>query len=166
MLCISLVEVCTSLWGVPTPRLVVLPSINPSAWRIPLVAFLLIPFIDTFHVPVQALMIRRCYHLAGKSLSIVTPLVLLWVATVVTTLWSIVLVIRFVTSMKAKSTSPSIESTGISWLYLISIRLPSVLDLSLTGICALSVLTVILFLRTYHRIYRANLKCFTISRGQ
>jgi len=86
-------------------------------------------------VPVQALMIRRCYYLVGKKLSIVTPLVLLLVATIVTSLWSMVLIIRFVTSINAKDPSPSIESTGMaSWLYLISILLPSALDLTLTGI--------------------------------
>jgi hypothetical protein len=82
-------------------------------------------------VPVQALMIRRCYHLVGKNLFIIMPLVLLLVASIVMSLWSTVSLIEYASSVQAKDPGHWI---GSSWLYLISTILPSVLDLSLTGI--------------------------------
>jgi hypothetical protein len=82
-------------------------------------------------VPVQALMIRRCYLLVGKNLFIITPLVLLLVASIIMSLWSTVSVIQYASSVQAKEPDHWI---GSSWLYLVSILLPSVLDLGLTGI--------------------------------
>ncbi|KAH9175759.1 hypothetical protein EDB89DRAFT_2066342 [Lactarius sanguifluus] len=89
-------------------------------------------------VPVQALMIRRCYYLVSGNMFIITPLVLLLVASVVVSLWSTVLVFREVTFDVPLITSSDPvrlqELAGISWPYLMSILLPSVLDLTLTGI--------------------------------
>jgi len=96
-----------------------------------------LPSIPTvfMSVPAQALMIRRCYYLVGKNLFIITPLVLLWVATIVISLWSTVSIIQLTNSIH-QAKHPSLP-IGISWLYLTSILLPSVLDLSLTGISLL-----------------------------
>ncbi|KAN0136626.1 hypothetical protein V8E53_005673 [Lactarius tabidus] len=85
-------------------------------------------------VPVQALMIRRCYYLVGKNLFIITPLVLLLVASIVTSLWTTISIIQYVASIQGKGPNPSAENFGVSWLYLVSTLLPSVLDLVLTGI--------------------------------
>ncbi|KAI9448972.1 hypothetical protein BJY52DRAFT_1192966 [Lactarius psammicola] len=85
-------------------------------------------------VPVQALMIRRCYYLVRKNLFIITSLVLLLVASIVMALWSTVSIIHVVTSINLKDPVPSFQRIGISWPYLISLLLPSVLDLILTGI--------------------------------
>ncbi|KAH8988991.1 hypothetical protein EDB86DRAFT_2003069 [Lactarius hatsudake] len=89
-------------------------------------------------VPVQALMIRRCYYLVNKNMFIITPLVLLVVASVVASLWSTVLVFRDVASDVALLTSGDPvrlqKLVGISWPYLMSILLPAILDITLTGI--------------------------------
>ncbi|KAH9175758.1 hypothetical protein EDB89DRAFT_2066341 [Lactarius sanguifluus] len=85
-------------------------------------------------VPVQALMIRRCYYLVNKNMFIITPLVLLLVASVVMTLWSIVLAFRSVDIITSGDPVRLQKLIGISWAYLMSILLPSVLDLTLTGI--------------------------------
>ncbi|KAH8988362.1 hypothetical protein EDB92DRAFT_1948038 [Lactarius akahatsu] len=85
-------------------------------------------------VPVQALMIRRCYYLVGKNMFIITPLVLLLVASIVMSLWAIVLIVHFLTVVPAKNPLPSLQALGVSWPYLMSVVLPSVLDLILTGI--------------------------------
>ncbi|KAH9175779.1 hypothetical protein EDB89DRAFT_2066359 [Lactarius sanguifluus] len=101
-------------------------------------------------VPVQALMIRRCYHLVNKNMFIITPLVLLLVASVVVSLWSTVLAFRYVTLLSSSDPVRLRELAGISWPYLISILLPSVLDLILTGIL-LYYLT-----RTAKRVYAVH----------
>ncbi|KAH9175773.1 hypothetical protein EDB89DRAFT_2066355 [Lactarius sanguifluus] len=85
-------------------------------------------------VPVQALMIRRCYYLVGEKMIIITPLVLLLVASIVMSLWAIVLIVHFLTVFPAKKPLPSLQALGVSWPYLMSVVLPSVLDLILTGI--------------------------------
>jgi hypothetical protein len=85
-------------------------------------------------VPVQALMIRRCYYLVGRNPCIIMPLVLLLVASIVTSLWSIGLDIHLMRGIDAKGPISSSQGLGICWPYLISMLLPSVLDLALTGI--------------------------------
>ncbi|KAH9060658.1 hypothetical protein EDB87DRAFT_1683357 [Lactarius vividus] len=105
-------------------------------------------------VPVQALMIRRCYYLVNENVFIITPLVLLLVASVVMSLWSTVLVFREVAHDVALMTSSDPvrvqKLAGISWPYLMSILLPSVLDLTLTGVL-LYYLT-----RTAKRVYAVH----------
>ncbi|KAI9435745.1 hypothetical protein H4582DRAFT_2079345 [Lactarius indigo] len=76
-------------------------------------------------VPIQALMIRRCYYLVSKNMFIVTPLVLLLVASTIFSLWSTISIIRFVISIDVKDPGPLLEKMNTSWLYLISILLPS-----------------------------------------
>ncbi|KAH9068033.1 hypothetical protein EDB83DRAFT_673861 [Lactarius deliciosus] len=98
-------------------------------------------------VPVQALMIRRCYYLVNKNMFIITPLVLLLVASVVVTLWSMVLAFRYVAIITSGDPVRLQKLVGISWPYLMSILLPSVLDITLTGIL-LYYLT-----RTVKRVY-------------
>ncbi|KAF8266022.1 hypothetical protein EI94DRAFT_241449 [Lactarius quietus] len=85
-------------------------------------------------VPVQVLMIRRCYYIVGRNLVIITPIVLLLVVSIVMSLWSTGLIIHFMRSINAKDPVPSLQGTGLSWPYLISMLLPSILDLMLTGI--------------------------------
>ncbi|KAF8266018.1 hypothetical protein EI94DRAFT_241219 [Lactarius quietus] len=89
-------------------------------------------------VPVQALMIRRCYNLSGKSMFIITPLVSLLVASIVTSLWSIVLLIKFLTAvsvMEHLQVHPSQKiKSPTHWTYAMSVLLPSVLDVVLTSI--------------------------------
>ncbi|KAI9435747.1 hypothetical protein H4582DRAFT_1968471 [Lactarius indigo] len=94
--------------------------------------------------PVQALMIRRCYYILGKNMFIVTPLLLLLVASVVTSLWSIVSAFRFYASVVAEG------PLRISWPFLMSVLLPSVLDLTLT-VVLLHYLT-----RTMKRVYASH----------
>ncbi|KAH8988359.1 hypothetical protein EDB92DRAFT_2011598 [Lactarius akahatsu] len=101
-------------------------------------------------VPVQALMIRRCYYLVNKNMFIITPLVLLLVASVVVTLWSMVLAFRYVAIITSGDPVRLQKLIGISWPYLMSILLPSVLDLTLTGIL-LYYLT-----RTAKRVYAVH----------
>ncbi|KAF8266026.1 hypothetical protein EI94DRAFT_1803661 [Lactarius quietus] len=85
-------------------------------------------------VPVQALMIRRCYYLVGKNMSIITPLLLLLVASIVMTLWSMVSIFHFYTVVVAKDPLCLLQVEGISWPFLMSVLLPSVLDFILSGI--------------------------------
>ncbi|KAH9068010.1 hypothetical protein EDB83DRAFT_2519095 [Lactarius deliciosus] len=105
-------------------------------------------------VPVQALMIRRCYYLVSENMFIITPLVLLLVASVVVSLWSTVLVFREAAFEVALITSGDPlrlqKLAGISWPYLMAILLPAVLDLTLTGIL-LYYLT-----RTAKRVYAVH----------
>ncbi|KAH9039986.1 hypothetical protein EDB84DRAFT_1476741 [Lactarius hengduanensis] len=97
--------------------------------------------------PVQALMIRRCYILVGKNMLIVTPLVLLLVAAIVVPLWSIISIVKLLTVIPAEDILPSFQGIGVDWLYLMSLLLPTVLDLVLTGVL-LRYLT-----RTRKRVY-------------
>ncbi|KAH8988378.1 hypothetical protein EDB92DRAFT_2011670 [Lactarius akahatsu] len=89
-------------------------------------------------VPVQALMIRRCYYLVSENMIIITPLVLLLLASVVVSLWSTVLIFRevaFDVALITPSDPVRLQKlAGVSWPYLMSILLPAVLDLALTGI--------------------------------
>ncbi|KAH9039089.1 hypothetical protein EDB85DRAFT_317835 [Lactarius pseudohatsudake] len=103
-------------------------------------------------VPVQALMIQRCYYLVNKNMFIITPLVLLLVASVVVSLWSTVLAFRYLALLTSSLSDPVRlqKLAGISWPYLMSILLPSVLDLTLTGIL-LYYLT-----RTAKRVYAVH----------
>ncbi|KAH9032552.1 hypothetical protein EDB84DRAFT_1561948 [Lactarius hengduanensis] len=134
-----------------------------SAWSKYVQQFGVFPLLDwedyvqpiptlVISVPVQALMIRRCYYLVGKSMFTITPLVLLLVASTVATLWVTVSVITFVTSIKAKALVPSPRwaNTSESWLFLMSVLLPSVLDLALT--------TLLLYYltRTMKRVYAVH----------
>ncbi|KAH9043001.1 hypothetical protein EDB84DRAFT_1559287 [Lactarius hengduanensis] len=83
-------------------------------------------------VPVQALMIGRCYRLGGKNMFIIvssSP-----VTEMVVTSWSIVLVIHYLTTVPEEDWTRLPQRVGILWPYMISLLLPSVLDLALTGI--------------------------------
>ncbi|KAH9060672.1 hypothetical protein EDB87DRAFT_1683368 [Lactarius vividus] len=103
-------------------------------------------------VPVQALMIRRCYYLVGKNMFIITPLVLLLMASITMSLWAIVLIVHFLTVVPAKNPLPSLKALGVSWPYLMSVVLPSVLDLILTGI-------LLYYLsQTMKRVYAAHIR--------
>ncbi|KAH9064555.1 hypothetical protein EDB87DRAFT_1250478 [Lactarius vividus] len=84
--------------------------------------------------PVQALMIRRCHILVGKNMFIVTPLVLLLVASIVVSLWSIISIVKLLAVVPAKDILPSFQGIGINWSYLMSLLLPTFLDLILTGV--------------------------------
>ncbi|KAH9053778.1 hypothetical protein EDB87DRAFT_1649793 [Lactarius vividus] len=95
-------------------------------------------------------MIRRCYYLVGKSMFTITPLVLLLVASTVATLWVTVSVITFVTSIETKGLVPSPRRADTSWLFLMSVLLPSVLDLTLT------ILLLYYLTRTMKRVYTAH----------
>ncbi|KAH9175766.1 hypothetical protein EDB89DRAFT_2227239 [Lactarius sanguifluus] len=97
-------------------------------------------------VPVQALMIRRCYYLVNKNMFIITSLVILLVASVVVSLWSTVLAFRYVSLLTSGDPAPLSET----FLDLMSVLLPSVLDLTLTGIL-LYYLT-----RTVKRVYAVH----------
>ncbi|KAH9175781.1 hypothetical protein EDB89DRAFT_2066360 [Lactarius sanguifluus] len=101
-------------------------------------------------VPVQALMIRRCYYIVNKNMFIITPLVLLLVGSIAVTLWSMVLIFRFYNALLRKDPLVLLEVVGISWPFLVSLLLPSVLDLALSGIL-LRYLT-----RTMKRVYAPN----------
>ncbi|KAH9034756.1 hypothetical protein EDB85DRAFT_1946640 [Lactarius pseudohatsudake] len=92
-------------------------------------------------------MIRRCYILVGKNMLIVTPLVLLLVAAIVVPLWSIISIVKLLTVIPAEDILPSFQGIGVDWLYLMSLLLPTVLDLILTGVL-LRYLT-----RTKKRVY-------------
>ncbi|KAH9060676.1 hypothetical protein EDB87DRAFT_573725 [Lactarius vividus] len=85
-------------------------------------------------VPVQALMIRRCYSIVNKSMLIITPLVLLLVGSIAMTLWSMVSIFHFYNILLKKDPLVLLEVVGISWPFLMSLLLPSVLDLALSGI--------------------------------
>ncbi|KAI9438295.1 hypothetical protein H4582DRAFT_2129267, partial [Lactarius indigo] len=100
--------------------------------------------------PVQALMIRRCYNLVSKNVFIVTLLVLLLVASIVMSLWSIISIVKLLTVVPLKDILPSFQGSGIVWSYLISLLLPTFLDLILTGIL-LHYLT-----QTRKRVYAAH----------
>ncbi|KAH8988356.1 hypothetical protein EDB92DRAFT_1031495 [Lactarius akahatsu] len=101
-------------------------------------------------VPVQALMVRRCYYIVNKNMFIITPLVLLLVGSIAVTLWSMVLIFRFYNILLRKDPLVLLEVVGISWPFLMSVLLPSVLDLILSGIL-LHYLT-----RTMKRVYAPN----------
>ncbi|KAH9162354.1 hypothetical protein EDB89DRAFT_2026150 [Lactarius sanguifluus] len=126
--------------------------------------FLLPDWIDYVHpIPnllisalVQALMIRRCYILVGKNMFIVTPLVLLLVASTVVSLWSIISIVKLLTVIPAEDIIPSFQGIGIYWPYFMSLLLPTFLDLILTGVL-LHYLT-----RTRQRVYAAHArKCIS-----
>ncbi|KAH8988973.1 hypothetical protein EDB86DRAFT_400204 [Lactarius hatsudake] len=59
-------------------------------------------------VPVQALMIRRCYHLVGKNMFIITPLMLLLVTSTVMSLWTIVSITEFVNTIETTGLIPTL----------------------------------------------------------
>ncbi|KAH9060673.1 hypothetical protein EDB87DRAFT_1683369 [Lactarius vividus] len=103
-------------------------------------------------VPVQALMIRRCYYLVGKNMFIITPLLLLLVTSTVMTLWIIVSIIKFVIAIKTTGilVKPQMIGVSSSWPFLMSLLLPSVLDVTLT-ILLLHYLT-----RTMKQVYAAH----------
>ncbi|KAH9068036.1 hypothetical protein EDB83DRAFT_674644 [Lactarius deliciosus] len=101
-------------------------------------------------VPVQTLMIRRCYYIVNKNMFIVTPLVLLLVGSIAVTSWSMVLIFRFYNILLRKDPRVLLEVAGISWPFLMSLLLPSVLDLILSGIL-LHYLT-----RTMKQVYAPN----------
>ncbi|KAH9060677.1 hypothetical protein EDB87DRAFT_1831312 [Lactarius vividus] len=118
-------------------------------------------------IPVQALMTRRCYYLVGKNVFIIvsstahhkeraepfitqTPLVLLLVASTIATLWAAVTIITCVTSIKTAALILEPRRTDTSWPFLMSVLLPSVLDLALTAIL-LHNLT-----RTMKQVYAAH----------
>ncbi|KAH9175776.1 hypothetical protein EDB89DRAFT_2066356 [Lactarius sanguifluus] len=82
-------------------------------------------------VPVQALMIRRCYYLVGKNMFIITPLMLLLVTSTAMSLWTIVQIIEFVNNIKTTGLLPTL-TVQRSWPFLMSVLLPSVLDVALT----------------------------------
>ncbi|KAH9171485.1 hypothetical protein EDB89DRAFT_1107126 [Lactarius sanguifluus] len=96
----------------------------------------LVQSIPTYVIsfPVQALMIVRCYWLGGKNMFIIMPLVLLLVASVAVELWSVFLLIHYVTDFREEDWLRLPQTVGILWPYMISLLLPSVLDLALTGI--------------------------------
>ncbi|KAN0141304.1 hypothetical protein V8E53_001060 [Lactarius tabidus] len=98
-------------------------------------------------VPVQALMIARCYSLVNKNLSIITPLVVLLVASIVMTSWSMSSAIHMLTITPVEDWQNLPQLVGILWPYFVSLLLPSILDLILTGI-SLHYLT-----RTMKRVY-------------
>lgn len=81
---------------------------------------------------------------------IITPLVLLLVGSIAVTLWSMVLIFRFYNMLLRKDPLVLLEVVGISWPFLMSLLLPSVLDLILSGIL-LHYLT-----RTMKRVYAPN----------
>ncbi|KAH8988360.1 hypothetical protein EDB92DRAFT_1948037 [Lactarius akahatsu] len=99
-------------------------------------------------VPVQALMIRRCYYLVGKNMFIITPLMLLLVTSIVMSLWTIVSIIEFVNVIKTTGFLPTL-TVQRSWPFLMSVLLPSVLDVALTIICTSSTPPVTLASRIY-----------------
>ncbi|KAF8270318.1 hypothetical protein EI94DRAFT_1784790 [Lactarius quietus] len=84
--------------------------------------------------PVQALMIGRCYFLVNKNLFIIAPLVVLLVASVVMTGWSMTLIVHCLTSTPEEDWGSIPQLFGILWPYFVSLLLPSVLDVILTGI--------------------------------
>ncbi|KAN0136624.1 hypothetical protein V8E53_005671 [Lactarius tabidus] len=101
-------------------------------------------------VPVQALMIRQCYYLVGKNMFIITPLVFLLVASVVMSLWSMVIIFHYVAIITSNNPALLQQMSGISWPFLMSIILPSVLDLALTGIL------IYCLTRTMKQVYAAH----------
>ncbi|KAI9435744.1 hypothetical protein H4582DRAFT_620317 [Lactarius indigo] len=101
-------------------------------------------------VPVQALMIRRCYYLMGKNMFIVALLVLLLVASTTMTLWAAISIIKFVASIQTRGPVTSPPKTDISWPFLVSVLLPSVLDLTLTAIL------LHYLIRTMKQVYAAQ----------
>ncbi|KAH8999790.1 hypothetical protein EDB83DRAFT_2533958 [Lactarius deliciosus] len=100
-------------------------------------------------VPVQALMIRRCYYLVGKNMFIITPLMLLLVTSTVMSLWTIVSITEFVNTIKTTGLIPTL-TVRRSWHFLMSVLLPSVLDVALT-IILLHYLT-----RSMKQVYAAH----------
>ncbi|KAH8988357.1 hypothetical protein EDB92DRAFT_1948035 [Lactarius akahatsu] len=86
-------------------------------------------------VPVQALMIRRCYYLVNKNMFIIVNAArVTLVVSVVVSLWSTVLVFRYAALLTSGDPVRLRELARKSWPYLMSILLPSVLDLTLIGI--------------------------------
>ncbi|KAI9435749.1 hypothetical protein H4582DRAFT_620463 [Lactarius indigo] len=85
-------------------------------------------------VPVQALMIRRCYYIVNKNLFIIIPLVLLLVGSIAMTLWSMVSIFRFYNILVERDPFVLLKVVDVSWPFLMSVLLPSVLDIILSGI--------------------------------
>jgi len=81
---------------------------------------------------------------------IITPLVLLLVASAVMSLWSIALTFRLYINVVAKDPLRLLQIVGISWNFLISVLLPSVLDIALTGILLYSLT------RTMRQVYAVH----------
>jgi len=105
-------------------------------------------------VPVQVFMIRRCSDLVRKNLFIVTPLVLLLVASTVMSLWSIVLLVDYLIFVSVPEHVPASQwviKFG-PWPYLVSVVLTSVLDLILTGIMLYHLV------RMKNHVYSANIR--------
>jgi len=85
--------------------------------------------------PVQALMIGRCYFLVNKNLFVVTPLVVLLMASVVMTSWSMFFLAHLLSTTPEEDWGALPQLVGILiWPYFVSLLLPSVLDVILTSI--------------------------------
>jgi len=99
-------------------------------------------WVDYFHapptqmiaIPVQALMIRRCYYAVGKNPYIIAPLVLLLLTSAALSIWVTVNVLRFQITSSTKDYSQFPESFGVSYPYMTFLIVPSILDVSLTCI--------------------------------
>ncbi|KAI0296971.1 hypothetical protein B0F90DRAFT_996199 [Multifurca ochricompacta] len=86
-------------------------------------------------IPVQALMMRRCYHVVRKNMYIITPFALLFIFSIALSLWSIIITFKvFLPIEDQKNYLGLPKTTGMSYLYIITLILPSVLDIALTGI--------------------------------
>ncbi|KAH9057119.1 hypothetical protein EDB83DRAFT_2613800 [Lactarius deliciosus] len=94
----------------------------------------LIQSIPTYFIsfPVQALMILRCYWLGGKNMFIIvssSPVTEMAMAS-----WSVFLLIHYLTAFAEEDWVRLPQIVGILWPYTITLLLPSILDLALTGI--------------------------------
>ncbi|KAI0263213.1 hypothetical protein BC834DRAFT_888024 [Gloeopeniophorella convolvens] len=83
-------------------------------------------------VPIQALMIRRCYYIVGKNMYIIGPLVLLLLSSIAMSIWGTVISFRF----EATDAGHDVRypKPFIAYPFLMCIVLPAVLDFMLTGI--------------------------------
>jgi len=101
---------------------------------------------------VQTLLLRRCYHIVGKNMYIIAPLVLLLITSIIITIWSIIQVLHFVVTLSPTAYLHEPEVVGISYPYLMSLILPSILDITLT--CIL----LRYLMRTMKQVYAAHLR--------
>lgn len=103
-------------------------------------------------VPIQALMIRRCYYIVGQNNYVLALLVSFLITSSVLSIWSISTSLKFETTPIAKTHLHLPQTVGISYPYLMSLILPSILDVTLSGIL-LYYLT-----RTMKRVYARHMR--------
>ncbi|KAI0000809.1 hypothetical protein BJV74DRAFT_882644 [Russula compacta] len=119
----------------PFKPLSVTSKISPVVQIVPdptdFIQFILTPFVA---VPVQALMLRRCYYIVGKNMYIITPLVALLIISIAMFAWLFIHILQFEITGFTCNYLRMLDSVGVPLPYFLNLILPSILDVAISGI--------------------------------